>query len=246
LKPTTGCIYYKGENIHQEGYSLKNLRSHVGFVFQYPEHQLFEETVLADVCFGPKNQGLKEEEIKKRALEALETMGVDSRSYLKSPFALSGGQKRKVAIAGVLAMHPEVLILDEPTAGLDPVSRLELLDLLKTFQQDKKMTILLVSHNMEDVAEYADRVIVMHKGEIALDGTPKEVFSQTEKCSQIQLEVPPVTQLMHRLRQRGLDVDTDVVTTKEAVSVIKKLLQKKKLSQEKHVSDKKDIRGETK
>lgn len=227
LKATSGTVYYNGENIYQSGYSLRTLRSHVGFVFQYPEYQLFEVDVLTDVCFGPKNQGLTSEEAKIRAISALEIMGIDASYYKKSPFTLSGGQKRKVSIAGVLAMQPETLILDEPTAGLDPMSRIELLDLLKQLNQKNGMTIILISHSMEDVAEYAQRVIVMHQGEIALDGTPKEVFGQYEKLMQMNLDVPQVTRLTQLLKQRGLSIDTEVVTVKETVLALKKMLEEK-------------------
>ena len=173
LKATRGELYYNGENIYAPGYDLKALRSKVGLVFQYPEHQLFEVDVFSDVCFGPKNQGLPKEEVEERAKEALSLVGLDESFYRQSPFELSGGQKRRVAIAGVLAMHPEVLILDEPTAGLDPKGRDEILGEIETLHREKGMTIVLVSHSMEDIARYADRLIVMNHGEKVFDDTPE-------------------------------------------------------------------------
>ena len=178
IKASAGELYYNGENIYSQGYDMKQLRSKVGLVFQYPEHQLFEVDVLTDVCFGPKNQGLSREEAEARAKKALEQVGLDPSYYKQSPFELSGGQKRRVAIAGVLAMEPEVLILDEPTAGLDPRGRDEILDQIDRLHRERHMTIILVSHSMEDVARYADRLIVMNHGQKVFDGAPKEVFCQ--------------------------------------------------------------------
>lgn len=175
MRPTSGIVSYKEENIWQEAYSLKRLRSQVGLVFQYPEHQLFEADVLSDVCFGPKNQGLSNEEAEKKAIEALQQVGLKEKYYKSSPFELSGGQKRRVAIAGVLAMEPEVLILDEPTAGLDPKGRDEILDQIAYLHDRRKITVILVSHSMEDIARYVERILVMNKGEKAFDGTPKEL-----------------------------------------------------------------------
>ena len=177
MKATSGTIYYNGENIYAEGYSMKQLRSNVGLVFQYPEHQLFEVDVLTDVCFGPKNLGLPKEEVEARAKKALQMVGLKEKYYKQSPFELSGGQKRRVAIAGVLAMEPKLLILDEPTAGLDPKGRDEILDQIKRIHEENHITIILVSHSMEDVAKYVGRIIVMNQGEAMYDGTPKEVFS---------------------------------------------------------------------
>ena len=173
IKASAGELYYNGENIYSQGYDMKQLRSKVGLVFQYPEHQLFEVDVLTDVCFGPKNQGLSREEAEARAKEALEQVGLDPSYYKQSPFELSGGQKRRVAIAGVLAMEPEVLILDEPTAGLDPRGRDEILDQIDRLHRERHMTIILVSHSMEDVARYADRLIVMNHGQKVFDGGSK-------------------------------------------------------------------------
>ena len=173
LRATSGAIYYDGENIYQEGYDMRTLRSKVGLVFQYPEHQLFEVDVFSDVCFGPKNLGLSKEEVEERAKKALTQVGLDESYYKKSPFELSGGQKRRVAIAGILAMHPQVLILDEPTAGLDPKGRDEILDQVALLQKERKITVILVSHSMEDVARYVDRIIVVNDGKILFDDTPK-------------------------------------------------------------------------
>jgi energy-coupling factor transport system ATP-binding protein len=210
--PSSGTVYYNGEDIFDEDYDKKTLRSKVGLVFQYPEHQLFEATVFKDVCFGPSNLGLTNKETELRAYEALKLAGVKDDHFYQSPFDLSGGEKRRVAIAGVLAMKPEVLILDEPTAGLDPQGRKEILSLIKKLQVQGGMTILLVSHSMDDVAEYVDRIIVMNAGTVFLDGTPKEVFRQEAGLQEAGLQVPQVTQIMHRLKKEGFDVDTEVVT----------------------------------
>lgn len=222
MKATGGVIYYNGENIYQEGYSLKELRSKVGLVFQYPEHQLFEMDVLTDVCFGPKNQGLSKEEATERAKAALAMVGFGEEYYQQSPFELSGGQKRRVAIAGVLAMEPEVLILDEPTAGLDPKGRDEILDQIKKLHDEKHITIILVSHSMEDVAKYVDRIIVMNQGEAMYDGTPKEVFSHYQELEKVGLAAPQVTYIMNALAQKGMNVQTDAITIEEAAEEIRK------------------------
>ena len=180
LKATDGCIYYNDQNIYDEKYRMTELRSHVGLVFQYPEHQLFEMTVLKDVCYGPKNLGLDDAAAEERAREALSMVEMPEKDYEKSPFELSGGQKRRVAIAGVLAMHPDVLILDEPTAGLDPKGRNDILDQISDLHKQTGITVILVSHSMEDVAKYVDRIIVMNRGEIFMDGAPKEIFKNSE------------------------------------------------------------------
>ena len=216
IRATSGTIYYNGENIYAEGYSMRQLRSKVGLVFQYPEHQLFEVDVFTDVCFGPKNQGLSQEEIEARAKEALNLVGLDESYYKKSPFELSGGQKRRVAIAGVLAMNPEVLVLDEPTAGLDPKGRDEILTQISKLKKERHMTIVLVSHSMEDVARFVDRLIVMNKGEAVYDGTPREVFRHYKELEKIGLAAPQVTYLMYKLKEKGFDVDTDIITVEEA------------------------------
>jgi energy-coupling factor transport system ATP-binding protein len=220
LKASSGDILYNGTSIYSEGYSLKELRSHVGLVFQYPEHQLFEVDVFSDVCFGPKNLGLEEEEIERRAREALQLTGLDESFYKQSPFELSGGQKRRVAIAGVLAMQPEVLILDEPTAGLDPRGREEILGLVARLHEEQGMTVILVSHSMEDVARYVSRLIVMNHGEKALDGTPKEVFRHYKELEAMGLAAPQITYVVQALRERGIPIDQDITTVAEARDAI--------------------------
>lgn len=216
IKATSGEIYYNGENIYADGYSMKELRSHVGLVFQYPEYQLFESDVLSDVCFGPKNLGLPEEEVKVRSLEALHQVGLKEKHYDKSPFDLSGGQKRRVAIAGILAMHPEVLILDEPTAGLDPKGRDDILDQIQKLHKERGITVILVSHSMEDVAKYVDRIIVMDHGRMKFDGEPKKVFEHYKELESIGLAAPQVTYVMQTLKEKGFDVDVHAITIEEA------------------------------
>ncbi len=225
IKCTSGTICFNGQNVDEKGFDKKMLRSKVGLVFQYPEHQLFEIDVFSDVCFGPKNLGLPQEEIEARAKEALQSVGLSEKFYKQSPFELSGGQKRRVAIAGVLAMKPQILILDEPTAGLDPQGRTEILELIKEMQIKTGMTILLVSHSMDDVAEYVDRIIVMNHGKVMFDDVPKAVFQHHEELEQIGLSAPQVTYICHRLKEQGLDVDTDVTTLSEAVDSIYHALQ---------------------
>lgn len=220
MKATSGAIYYNGENIYAEGYSMKNLRSKVGLVFQYPEHQLFEVDVLTDVCFGPKNQGFSKEEAEERAKKALQMVGLKEKYYKQSPFELSGGQKRRVAIAGVLAMEPDVLILDEPTAGLDPKGRDEILEQIKKLHEENHITIILVSHSMEDVAKYVGRIIVMNQGEAMYDGTPKEVFAHYKELEKIGLAAPQVTYIMNALADKGFAVSTDAITIEEAAEEI--------------------------
>lgn len=216
IKATSGEIYYNGENIYADGYSMKELRSHVGLVFQYPEYQLFESDVLSDVCFGPKNLGLPEEEVKARSLEALHQVGLKEKHYDKSPFDLSGGQKRRVAIAGILAMHPEVLILDEPTAGLDPKGRDDILDQIQKLHKERGITVILVSHSMEDVAKYVDRIIVMDHGCMKFDGEPKKIFEHYKELESIGLAAPQVTYVMQTLKEKGFDVDVHAITIEEA------------------------------
>lgn len=220
LKASSGRILFDGQDIYEKGYQLKELRRQVGLVFQYPEHQLFEIDVFTDVCFGPKNLGLSKEEIEERATKALESVGLPKEFYTQSPFDLSGGQKRRVAIAGVLAMNPKVLILDEPTAGLDPQGREEILNLIKKLQTESHMTILLVSHSMEDVAEYVDRILVMNHGRVMLDGTPREVFSHYKELEEVGLACPQVTYVLHDLKDNGFDVDTGATTLEEATETI--------------------------
>lgn len=222
LKASSGTISYNGENIDREGCDKKVLRSKVGLVFQYPEHQLFEIDVFTDVCFGPKNLGLSREEAETRAKEALEQVGLDEHFYRQSPFELSGGQKRRVAIAGVLAMKPEVLILDEPTAGLDPRGRDEILDEISLLHKQNKMTIILVSHSMEDMAKYADRLLVMNHGELAFDGKPREVFLHYKELEKMGLAAPQITYIVQELREGGAAISADLTTVKEARDAILK------------------------
>ena len=227
IKATDGKLFYNGQNIYESGYNIKSLRNEVGLVFQYPEHQLFEIDVLSDVCFGPKNQGLSPEECKERALEALKLVGLKEKYYHASPFELSGGQKRRVAIAGVLAMRPKVLVLYEPTAGLDPKGRDDILDQVAYLHKQSDMTVILVSHSMEDIARYADRIIVMNKGEVMYNDKPKNVFAHYRELEKVGLAAPQVTYIMHDLKESGLDVKTDVTTVEEAAEEILKALEKR-------------------
>ena len=224
MKATSGKILYDGKNIYEEGYDMRILRSQVGLVFQYPEHQLFEVDVLSDVCFGPKNQGLSQKECEARAKEALDLVGFPDKYYKHSPFELSGGQKRRVAIAGVLAMRPKVLVLDEPTAGLDPKGRDEILDQVERLHKETGMTVILVSHSMEDVARYVERIIVMNRGEKMLDGTPREVFRHYKELEKVGLAAPQVTYVMHDLKERGFDLSPDATTIEEAADEIMRSL----------------------
>ena len=220
LKATSGRVLWNGRDIYSQGFDRREFRGHVGLVFQYPEYQLFETTVLKDVCYGPKNLGLSDEEAEARAKEALEMTGISERYYEASPFDLSGGQKRRVAIAGVLAMRPEVLILDEPTAGLDPGGRDEILGSVSGIQKETGSTVILVSHSMDDVAEYVNRIIVIDKGHIAFDDLPVNVFSHVEELEQMGLSAPQITYVMHALQKEGFNVNTGILTVKEAVEEI--------------------------
>ena len=225
IKATSGNIYFNGQDIDDEDYNKKELRSKVGLVFQYPEHQLFEEDVFKDVCFGPKNLGLSKKETELRAYTALKQVGLPDDCFYQSPFDLSGGQKRRVAIAGVLAMKPEVLILDEPTAGLDPKGREEILGQIKKLQQESGITVILVSHSMDDVAEYVERILVMNQGKLMYDGQPKEVFAHYRELEEVGLAAPQVTYIMHQLKARGLDVDINATTIDEAAETIIRALR---------------------
>ncbi len=224
IKPTGGAIYFNGEDIHDADYDKKKLRSKVGLVFQYPEHQLFEIDVFSDVCFGPKNLGLPAKEVELRAYAALKQVGLEDEFFYQSPFDLSGGQKRRVAIAGVLAMKPDILVLDEPTAGLDPKGRDEILDQIAALHKETDITVILVSHSMEDVAKYVERIIVMNKGSVLYDDTPKEVFRHYRELEQVGLAAPQVTYIMQALREQGIPVDTDVTTISEARDEIRRAL----------------------
>ena len=216
IKATSGGIYFHGQDIYDEDFDMKELRSRVGLVFQYPEHQLFETTIFDDVCFGPKNLGLDKKTVELRAYEALRNVGFPNELFYQPPFDLSGGQKRRVAIAGVLAMKPEVLILDEPTAGLDPAGRDEILGMISKMHKELGITVILVSHSMEDVAKYVDRIIVMNQGSVMYDGAPKAVFRQYKDLEAVGLAAPQVTYLMHELQEKGLPVDVNATTVEEA------------------------------
>lgn len=216
IRPTGGNIYFNGEDIHEDGYDKKKLRSKVGLVFQYPEHQLFEIDVFTDVCFGPKNLGLSKQEAELRAYAALKQVGLEDEYFYQSPFDLSGGQKRRVAIAGVLAMKPEVLVLDEPTAGLDPKGRDEILDQIAKLKEETGITVILVSHSMEDVAKYVERIIVMNQGSVMYDDAPKEVFKHYRELEEVGLAAPQVTYIMQALSKSGMPVKTDATTIEEA------------------------------
>ena len=216
IRPTSGTVLYNGEDVWEEKYDRRNLRSQIGLVFQYPEHQLFESDVLSDVCFGPMNQGMSREEAEAEAKKALLQVGFKEKNFSKSPFELSGGQKKRVAIAGVLAMNPKILILDEPTAGLDPKGRDEILDQISELHKVRGITIILVSHSMEDVAKYVERLIVVNRGQIAFDDTPREVFSHYQELEAMGLAAPQITYIMHALKQKGLKVDPNATTVEEA------------------------------
>ena len=220
LKVTSGHIYYNGEDIDGDKFDKKKLRSDVGLVFQYPEHQLFEVDVITDVCFGPKNLGLSDSEAHKRAVEALESVRMPKALYKASPFDLSGGEKRRAAIAGVLAMRPKILILDEPTAGLDPKGRDEILGLIANMKKERNITVILVSHSMDDVARYVDRIMVMGGGKLLYDDEPVKVFRNVKELEELGLAAPQITYVMKLLKERGLDVNTDVLKVSEAAAEI--------------------------
>lgn len=226
LRATSGHIYFNGQDIYDDDFNMKELRSKVGLVFQYPEHQLFETDVFSDVCFGPKNLGLSRKEVELRTFDALRKVGLPEDFFYQSPFELSGGQKRRVAIAGVLAMKPEVLILDEPTAGLDPKGREEILGQIVKLREESGITIILVSHSMEDVAEYVDRILVMNHGQLKYDDVPREVFKHYKELEEIDLAAPQVTYIMHKLFEKGLNVDPNATTITEAAEAIAGALRK--------------------
>lgn len=224
IKASSGGIYYEGQNIYDSNYSMRELRSKVGLVFQYPEHQLFETTVFKDVCFGPKNLGLDKLEVELRAYEALKMVGIGEDLLDASPFELSGGQKRRVAIAGILAMRPEVLILDEPTAGLDPMGRDEILGQVANLHKEKGLTVILVTHSMEDVAKYVDRILVMNKGNLVMDQETRKVFARYKELEEMYLAAPQVTYITNELKAKGLDINTDATTVAEAKEDILKYI----------------------
>ena len=226
LKPSSGEIIIDGTRVDKSGSNLTDLRKKVGLVFQYPEYQLFEETIERDIAFGPGNLDITEEEVKKRVKSSMESVGLDYESYKdKSPFELSGGLKRRVAIAGVLAMEPKVLILDEPTAGLDPRGRDEILSEIKSIHEKRKITVILVSHSMEDVARIAERIIVMDKGKVFLDSNPREIFRNEDKLLSVGLGIPQITSLMRALKKKGLDINEDSITVEEAKESLIKYLR---------------------
>lgn len=225
LRAGSGEIYFNGKDIYNKNFSMKELRSKVGLVFQYPEHQLFESTVFADVCFGPKNLGLPQKEVELRAYTALKQVGIEDEYFYQSPFELSGGQKRRVAIAGVLAMKPEILILDEPTAGLDPKGRDDILQQVKKLHEENNITVILVSHSMEDVANYVNRIIVMNRGSLLFDDTPQKVFSHYEELENVGLAAPQVTYILHKLQEEGFPAKTDATTINEACMEIMRVMQ---------------------
>lgn len=224
VKASSGSIYFDGQDIYDKDFDMTKLRNKVGLVFQYPEHQLFEVDIFKDVCFGPKNQGLSQKEVELRAYEALRLVGLDESLYFQSPFDLSGGQKRRVAIAGVLAMKPDYLILDEPTAGLDPKGRDEILGHIKNLQEETKITVVLVSHSMEDVAKYVNRIMVLNDGELIFDDKPREVFKHYKELENVGLAAPDVTYVMNDLKNAGFMVGTDAITVEEARIEILKML----------------------
>lgn len=222
VKASSGHIYFNGEDIYDDDYDMKKLRSKVGLVFQYPEHQLFEATVYEDVCFGPKNLGLKGVDLELRAYNALKAVGIGEDLIDASPFELSGGQKRRVAIAGVLAMEPEYLILDEPCAGLDPKGREEILELISKLHREKKITIILISHSMEDVADYVERLLVMDDGVVLKDDTPQNVFADYKELEKIGLAAPEVTYAVQQMKEKGLDIDGTPININQAKEMILK------------------------
>lgn len=228
VRATSGHLYFNEEDVYAPDYDMRKLRSRVGLVFQYPEHQLFETDVLSDVCFGPKNQGFSREEAEEKARKAMRMVGLSEEYEKQSPFELSGGQKRRAAIASVLAMEPDVLILDEPTAGLDPRGRDEILDQISLLHREQGLTIVLVSHSMEDVAKYVERIIVMNQGGVLYDGVPREVFRHYKELEQVGLAAPQVTYIMHSLKNRGFAVDENATTIEEAAASILRALPDRK------------------
>ena len=229
LRPTEGKVLLDGVDIWADKSKMRQMRFRVGLVFQYPEYQIFEETVAKDIAFGPRNMGLAEEEVQARVRETAAIVGLSEEILKQSPFLLSGGQKRRVAIAGVLAMQPEVLILDEPAAGLDPGSRREILDTIAHLYKETGMTVILSSHSMEDMAEYARRLLVMNQGELVMDGTPKEIFGRYKELEKMGLSAPKMTYLMHSLAEKGYDLSTDILTVSDAAGEILNLWRKTRM-----------------
>ena len=223
IKPTSGTIYFCCKDIWEQPKNIKEIRAKIGLVFQYPEYQLFDETVYKDISFGPKNMGFSDEEISESVLNAAKTVGIDEDYLDKSPFDLSGGEKRRVAIAGILAMKPEVIVFDEPTAGLDPSGRNKIIDIIKNYRDENNATVVIISHSMEDMAVLADKLLVMNKGELFMMGTPKEIFSQREKLLSCGLDVPMITKVILALKEQGFDIPEDIITVKDAADAIIKL-----------------------
>jgi energy-coupling factor transport system ATP-binding protein len=230
LEPTSGKVYLDGEDIWADKKKIRDVRFKVGLVFQYPEYQIFEDTVYKDIAFGPKNMGLSDDEIKSRVYETAENIGISPEYMERSPFELSGGQKRRVAIAGVMAMKPKVLILDEPTAGLDPKGRDKILGLIKSYQQKTNSTVLIVSHSMEDIAEYADKILVMNKAELFCYDTAVKVFGLSNEIEQMGLDVPQITRVFNKLKERGIDLGKEVFTVNYAKDLVLKALKERGLS----------------
>ncbi len=228
LKASSGDIRFLGTSIYEKNYRLSHLRKEVGLVFQYPEQQLFGRTVFMDVCVGPKNLGMSEEEVKASARDALELVGIDESLYDRSPFELSGGQKRCVAIAGVLAMKPRILIMDEPAAGLDPQTKYMIFDLVERIKEESRLTIIQVSHHMEDVAQYADRILVLDEGRLVLQGTPEEIFTETDKLRELGIGVPQITSATEKLLKAGLPLPRPAVSVEEAEVMIRKAFDEKR------------------
>jgi len=226
ISPESGSVYLDGEDIFKKGYDLRAARFRVGLVFQYPEYQLFEETVFKDIAFGPKNMGLSKEEIEKRVISAAKALEIRPELLKKSPFELSGGQKRRVAIAGVIAMQPEVLVLDEPAAGLDPAGRDRVMRLITEYREKTGSTVVIVSHSMETAARYADKIVVLNDGRLFMSGTPDEVFSRAEEIEKIGLNVPPVTRLIHALIREGYDLPDNIYTAEQAAQALLSLKAK--------------------
>ncbi len=232
IVPTSGRVLLNGRDINEKDVDKLSVRREVGLVFQYPEHQLFEETVYKDIAFGPKNLGFSDDEIDKRVKEAMCHVGLSESFAEKSPFNLSGGQKRRVAIAGVLAMKPDILILDEPTAGLDPQGKEEILTQIRALHLARKMTVILVSHSMEDVAKIAERIIVMNKGRVAMDGRPAEIFKRAEELTGMGLDIPQISKLIAKLLARGVEINPDIYTVEKARATLSLLIAKKQKEEE--------------
>ncbi len=220
IKPTGGNVYYCDKDIWEDKLSISEIRAKIGLVFQYPEYQLFDETVYKDISFGPKNMGFSEEEIDKNVRKAALSVGISEEYFEKSPFDLSGGEKRRVAIAGILAMKPEVIVFDEPTAGLDPVGRRTILNIIKNYRDEYNALVIIISHSMEDMAQIADKILVMNKGEKYMYGTPKEIFSRRDMLLSCGLDVPMVTKVILKLRENGINIDSNIITVEEAVKAI--------------------------